>query len=98
MSKRDHRTKRQCSSAIEQTLQYELSLVKERLPRIQRIRDGSIKPIRCGTCEYCRSTKRCTSIKTHFELDPEFRQREEEYDELWSPRTAQVDVQETPAV
>ena len=98
VSKQDPPDKEAVLISNEQVLQYELSLVKERLPRIQRIRDGSIKPIRCGTCEYCRSTKRCTSIKTHFELDPEFRQREEEYDELWSPRTAQVDIQETPAV
>jgi len=94
VSKEDPPDKEPILVSNEQVLQYELSKIQDRTPRIQRIRDGSIKPLRCGTCEYCRLTKQCRSIKTHTEIDPEFRQREEEYDELWLSSEVVADVSE----
>ena len=38
--------------------QFELETIKASLPRFQAIKMGEIKPIRCETCEYCRSTKK----------------------------------------
>lgn len=59
---------------------YELEKVKERLPYIQRIKDGSVKPRRCGRCAYCRSTKQLFSIRPYYKLMPEFSDgREDDY-------------------
>lgn len=34
--------------------------VKRHLPRIIKVKRGEIAPDRCGTCEYCRATKKIT--------------------------------------
>lgn len=61
---------------------YELDKIKERLPYIQRIKDGSIKPKRCGCCNYCRATKKIFAIRPYYTLMPEFREaREDDIDQ-----------------
>lgn len=35
----------------------ELEIVKAAMPRVLAIKSGQIEPIRCGCCDYCRSTK-----------------------------------------
>lgn len=59
---------------------YELEKLKEFLYRYQMIKEGRTLPRRCGTCDYCRATKKITGIKPYYELKPEFRtNREEDY-------------------
>lgn len=63
-----------------QRYDYELEQIKERIQHIQRVKEGALKPTRCGYCDYCRATKRLFSIKPYFRLMPEFREaREEDY-------------------
>ena len=57
---------------------WELEKIKERLPYIQRIKGGSLKPRRCGRCDYCRATKRLFAIRPYYKLMPEFRDAMEE--------------------
>lgn len=96
VSKQDPPDKEAIMIASEQLMAYELEQIKEHIGRIQRVRDLSVKPTRCGACEYCRRTKILKAIKTAADIDPEFRQREEEYDELWHPRAGAL-ISEIPA-
>jgi hypothetical protein len=52
---------------------WELEQIKDRLPYIQRIKDGSVKPRRCGCCDYCRATKQLMEIRPYYQLMPEYR-------------------------
>lgn len=52
--------------------EYELEVVKSRIPRIQRLKEGVENPRRCGMCEYCRATKELRRIKAYTDLMPEF--------------------------
>jgi hypothetical protein len=38
----------------------ELAAVSERLPRILEVKKGAETPVRCGTCKYCRASKKIT--------------------------------------
>lgn len=51
----------------------ELETIRAAIPRIQRLKDGVDNPRRCGTCEYCRKTKRINRIQMYTDLMPEFR-------------------------
>ena len=60
-----------------------LESVKENLYRITQLKAGLIVPKRCGTCDYCRATKKITGIKPYYELIPGLRTpREDDYFEL----------------
>lgn len=50
---------------------YELERVKQNLPRIMRVKDGSEPPRRCGKCEYCRATSGPLRIQPYYVLKPE---------------------------
>lgn len=64
---------------------FELDVMKERLPRILAVKMGMQKPRRCGTCHYCRSTKKITKVQPYYVLNPKFREeREEEYDDAYA--------------
>ncbi len=52
--------------------EYELEVVKSRIPHIQRLKEGVENPRRCGMCEYCRATKEIRRIKAYTDLMPEF--------------------------
>lgn len=52
--------------------EYELEVVKSRIPHIQRLKEGVENPRRCGMCEYCRATKELRRIKAYTDLMPEF--------------------------
>lgn len=46
-----------------------LAVVEDNAPRYQAIKEGRIKPRRCGKCAYCRSTKQLTGIINYKELN-----------------------------
>lgn len=59
---------------------YELAQIKERIQTFRAIKEGHLKPRRCGTCDYCRATKKLFAIRPYFKLMPEYRDsREEDY-------------------
>lgn len=49
-------------SVPQDRLDYCLNQVKENAPRFAEIKKGLIEPIRCGRCDYCKSTKVLTEI------------------------------------
>lgn len=58
----------------------ELEKVRENMPRIQSIKDGTLKPRRCGTCPWCRATKRLTGIRDFYDFEHENYEPVEEYE------------------
>lgn len=52
--------------------EYELEVVKSKIPHIQRLKNGEENPLRCGQCEYCRATKKIKRIKSYTDLMPEY--------------------------
>lgn len=52
---------------------FELELIGKKLPYFQAIKEGRMKPKRCGTCAYCRSTKKLYEIRPYYSLMPEYR-------------------------
>ena len=53
-----------------------LELVKINAPRYNDIKVGKIQPIRCGKCDYCKSTKKIDNIIDYRDLNPElFREK-----------------------
>ena len=50
------------------SLDARLREVETRAPRYQAIKEGYLEPTRCGTCAYCRSTKRLTSFVDYREM------------------------------
>ena len=61
----------------EQIYSMELEKIKRNTGRIKRIKEGSIKPTRCGKCAYCRSTKNRGVVPYSF-IMPGFSEREED--------------------
>lgn len=57
---------------------YELAKIKDRLPYIQAVKSGSMKPKRCGRCDYCRATKVLYEVKPYYTLMPEFREAKDD--------------------
>ena len=53
----------------QETMDAEIELLLDRLPRYDAIRHGLIEPERCGKCAYCRATKRLTGPKSLLELE-----------------------------
>lgn len=45
-----------------------LAVVEDNAPRYQAIKEGRIKPVRCEHCDYCKATKRLTSILNYKEM------------------------------
>lgn len=78
VSKQDYPDKEVLELNHRQRYDYELEQIRERLHFIQRVKNGSVKPTRCGYCDYCRATKKLFSIKPYFQLMPEFRERRED--------------------
>lgn len=65
-----------------QRYDYELEVIRDRLPYIRRVKEEIVKPSRCGVCDYCRATKRLFEIKPYYKLMPEYRgPREDDYAE-----------------
>jgi len=50
--------------AIEQGLH----IVGKHIERVKAVKSGSVEPVRCEKCEYCRATKKIQSIKHFSEL------------------------------
>lgn len=82
ISKQDYPDKEVLYLNHRQRYDYELEVIRDRLPYILRVKNGLVKPTRCGTCDYCRATKQLFEIKPYYKLIPEFRgPREEDYAE-----------------
>jgi hypothetical protein len=82
ISKQDYPDKEVLELNHRQRYDYELMQIKDRLPYIVRVKNGSVKPTRCGYCDYCRATKKLFEIKPYYRLMPEFKgAREEDYAE-----------------
>ena len=56
---------------------WELDEVKKNLVNIVRVKDGFVKPTRCGYCDYCRATKILYQIRPYYKLAPEYREGRE---------------------
>lgn len=99
ISKQDYPDKDVLELNHRQRYDYELAQIKERLPRIQRIKEGFERPTRCGFCDYCRATKRLFAVRPYFRLMPEFRERrEEDYAEYDRAGQGLADPQEETAL
>jgi hypothetical protein len=49
-------------SIPQQRIDYCLEIVKQNAPLYANIKLGLIEPTRCGTCDYCKSTKVLTQV------------------------------------
>lgn len=78
ISKQKYPDKEVLSLNHRQRYDYELEQIKKRLPMIQLIKEGRVKPKRCGTCDYCRATKKLFAIKPYYSLMPDFREERED--------------------
>lgn len=74
---------------------YELELenIKKNLIRIKRVKEGSVYPLRCGRCEYCRATKKIKGIKPYYVLSPGFEEELEE-DEYRAHKPENMEIQQ----
>lgn len=52
----------------QERLQYELEEVYSKMERIVALKSGEVEPKRCEKCEYCRRTKKITSVTHYLEL------------------------------
>ena len=52
----------------DEELDKQLEIIKEILPRINNIKNGIIEPIRCEKCNYCKFTKKLTSVIDYRDL------------------------------
>ena len=59
---------------------YELENIHKRILYIQQLKKREMLPLRCGLCDYCRSTKQLKKIIPYYTLDPQFREGREEDD------------------
>ena len=78
ISKQDYPDKEVLMLNHRQRYDYELGKIGERLPMIQAIKEGHVKPKRCGYCDYCRATKKLYAIKPYYSLMPDFREERED--------------------
>lgn len=78
ISKQDYPDKEVLSLNHRQRYDFELEQIKKRLPTIQAIKEGRMKPKRCGCCDYCRATKKLSAIKPYYALMPDFREEKED--------------------
>lgn len=78
ISKQDYPDKDALYLNHRQRYDYELEQIKKRLPLIQMIKEGRIKPKRCGCCDYCRATKVLSAIRPYYTLMPDFREERED--------------------
>lgn len=63
-----------------QRFDYELEILRQHVFHILDIKAHRILPKRCGRCDYCRSTKKITSVIPYYQLAPENREvKEDDY-------------------
>jgi hypothetical protein len=46
----------------------ELAKIGAHMPRVLAVKEGRVEPVRCGCCDYCRSTKKLTGAVYYTEL------------------------------
>lgn len=49
-------------------MDFKLEFLKNYLPHIQQLKEGKIKPEKCGKCNYCKSIKKTTKIYNYDEF------------------------------
>ena len=96
ISKQDYPDKEVLRLNHKQRYDYELEEIKKRLPMIQAVKEGRVKPKRCGMCDYCRATKKLYAIKPYYALMPDF--REEREDDVPEEGTLLVGAQTAPGL
>lgn len=75
-----------------QRYDWELEQIEKHMLNIRRIKNGELRPRRCGMCDYCRKTKILKKIIPYYVLNPKFREeREEELDYV-----SAVDMEDAP--
>lgn len=75
-----------------QRYDWELEQIEKHMLNIRRIKNGELRPRRCGMCDYCRKTKALKKIIPYYVLNPKFREeREEELDYV-----SAVDMEDAP--
>lgn len=50
-------------------IEHYLKIVENGIDRVKAVKSGKEQPIRCGTCDYCRMTKKIDRIKHYTELE-----------------------------
>lgn len=78
ISKQDYPDKEVLLLNHKQRYEYELEKVRDKLPMIMAVKEGRVRPTRCGRCDYCRATKTLEGVKPYYVLMPEFQERREE--------------------
>lgn len=53
-------------SIPQEVLDHQLSVIGELAPRYQKIKDGTIAPVRCECCDYCKQTKKLNAVVNLF--------------------------------
>ena len=48
-----------------------LALVREKAPDFQKIKTGEVMPKRCGTCDFCKATKKISGVIDYRKLIPD---------------------------
>lgn len=74
---------------------FELEQVKKNLVRIGKVKNGIVHPLRCGKCEYCRSTKKIKGVKPYWALTPGF-EGELEEDEYRAKTVVEISQETSP--
>lgn len=52
-----------------EAIQQQLNIVGNHIERVKQVKSGEVEPIRCGSCDYCRSTKKIKRIKHYQEFN-----------------------------
>jgi len=68
VSKEDHPDKEVIDLSDPTRWAYDLEVIKGNMPRILAVKTGDVEPVRCGYCDFCRSTKRLTKAIHYTEL------------------------------
>jgi len=63
-------SKEDIDRTLKEFVEYQLRVVKHKLPRYKDVKEGREKPIRCEECDYCRATKKVTgtTLYTRWQL------------------------------
>jgi hypothetical protein len=52
-----------------EAIQQQLNIVSNHIERVKQVKNGEVQPIRCGTCDYCRLTKKIHRIRHYSEFN-----------------------------
>lgn len=52
-----------------EAIQQQLNIVANHIERVKQVKAGEVEPMKCGTCDYCRSKKKIERIKHYSEFN-----------------------------